>query len=60
MTIPPRIISAINRLNQELDLTEDEVRQGLELARSKLNRFPEDPLTIALFASAPQNLVKLS
>lgn len=50
MTIPPEISALIDRLNQELDQTEQEATEGLNLARAALSRFPNHALLIQFFA----------
>lgn len=50
MAIPAKIIALIDRLNQELDQTEQEATEGLNLARAALSRFPDNTMLIGLFA----------
>lgn len=46
----PEISALIDRLNQELDQTEQEATEGLNLARAALSRFPNHALLIQFFA----------
>lgn len=50
MAIPSEITALIARLNDELDRTEQEARQGLNLARQILSRFPDNASVIQFFA----------
>lgn len=50
MPIPPAINSLIARLNQELNLVEQEAIAGLSLVRAILKRFPDNATLIQLFA----------
>jgi hypothetical protein len=50
MNIPPDITDLIERLNQELEQTEREVNEGINLVRLPLSRFPENPLLVQFFA----------
>lgn len=51
MIIPPEISALIDRLHQELEQTEQEATEGLNLARAALSRFPDNPPLIQFFAS---------
>ncbi|PSB01609.1 restriction endonuclease subunit S [Merismopedia glauca] len=50
MNIPPDITDLIKRLNQELEETEREVSEGINLVRLPLSRFPENTLLVQFFA----------
>lgn len=50
MAIPLEITALIERLNQELDQIEQEATEGLNLARVRLSRLPDNGLLIQLFA----------
>lgn len=51
MAIPTEFLALIDRLNQELDQTEQEATAGLNLARAALSRFADNAVLIQLFAS---------
>jgi hypothetical protein len=51
MPIPSELNALIERLNQELDIIEQEATAGLNLVRVKLERFPNNFLLIQMFAS---------
>jgi hypothetical protein len=50
MNIPPDITDVIERLNQELEQTEREINEGINLVRLPLSRFPENTLLVQFFA----------
>ncbi len=50
MTIPPEITALVDQLNQELNQTEQEAREGLNLVRQAMSRFPNNALLIQFFA----------
>lgn len=50
MPLPSEITTLINQLNQELDQTEQEAREGLNLVRQVMSRFPNNALLIQFFA----------
>lgn len=50
MAIPPDIQALVDRLNQELDETEQEPTQGLNLLRGVMSRFPENVMLVQYFA----------
>ena len=50
MPIPPDTQALINRLNQELDETEQEATEGLNLLRGVISLFPENVILIEYFA----------
>lgn len=50
MQIPPEITSLVTRLNQELNLVEQETIVGLSLVRAILKRFPDNATLIQFFA----------
>ncbi|AFY75969.1 hypothetical protein Ple7327_0522 [Pleurocapsa sp. PCC 7327] len=50
MPIPPELVDLVNRLNQELDETEREATEGLNLLRPLLSRFPSNVRLIQFFA----------
>lgn len=45
MAIPSEIQALIDRLNQELNETEQEATEGLSLTRQNLSRFPDNATT---------------
>ncbi len=47
---PPEINALIKRFNNELDWIEGKATEGLELTRIVLERFPENPTLVRLFA----------
>lgn len=51
MPIPSEISNLINRLNQELNETEQEATNGLNLLQPILSRFPENTTLIQFFAN---------
>lgn len=51
MPIPSEISALIDRLNQELNLVEQEATAALSLVRLRLDRFPTNPVLIQLFAT---------
>ncbi len=56
MAIPPDIQALVARLNQELDETEQETTQGLNLLRGVMSRFPENVMLFQYFAYLYANL----
>ena len=50
MPIPSEMTALIERLNQELDRSEQSAIEGLNLARVRLGRFPDNAILIQLFA----------
>lgn len=50
MVIPPALYTLIDQLHQELNQTEQEAIQGLNLVRELLSRFPVNGLLIQFFA----------
>lgn len=50
MNIPPDITDLIEGLDRELERTEREVNEGINLVRLPLSRFPENTLLIQFFA----------
>lgn len=50
MPIPADIQILINHLNQELDETEQEATEGLNLVRGVISLFPENVILIQYFA----------
>jgi len=50
MPITPEFAELINRLNQELNQTEQQTAKGLNLARDLLSRFPNNAILIQEFA----------
>lgn len=50
MAIAPEIGTLLNRLNQELDETEQEATNGLNLLRPILSQFPENYLLVQFYA----------
>jgi len=50
MSIPSEIAALVDQLNQELEQTEREAREGLKLVRQVMYRFPNNVLLIQLFA----------
>ncbi|MFB2918407.1 hypothetical protein ACE1CB_08120 [Aerosakkonema sp. BLCC-F2] len=57
MAIPPEIAVLIDQLNQELNWTEREATEGLNLTRSLLSRFPNNVVLIQFFASLGNILI---
>ena len=51
MPIPAEIIALVERLNRDLNEIEQEAIQGLNRARAKLSRFPDNTSLIQIFAS---------
>jgi len=51
MAIPSEIQALIDRLNQEMNETEQEATEGLTLTRQNLSRFPDNAILIQFFAS---------
>ena len=49
-TYPTEFLALIDRLNQELDQTEQEATEGLNLARQNLSRFPDNSIIVQFFA----------
>jgi hypothetical protein len=49
MTIPSEILAIIDRLNQELTQIEQEAARGLNLTRTALSQFPENPRLAQFF-----------
>lgn len=56
MPIPSEILALINRLNQELEQTEQDATEGLNLVRQRLSRFP-DNLVLTQFFAALSNIL---
>jgi hypothetical protein len=50
MPIPDQINALIGQLNQELDMVSQEANIGIALARTILDRFPDNAIVIELFA----------
>jgi hypothetical protein len=50
MPIPPEIQELINRLNQELDETEQDVTEGLNILNPIMSQFPNNASLIQFFA----------
>jgi len=50
MPITPEIAALIERLNQELDETEREARESINIVRQFMSRFPNNDLLIQFFA----------
>ena len=57
MSIPPTIANLIQRLNHELNQIEQEVTEGLQIARLRLNAHPNNSYLIQIFASLGNYLV---
>jgi len=51
MAIPSELQALIERLDRELNETEQAAIEGLNIARSKMSRFPDNLILIQLFAS---------
>lgn len=51
MPIPLEILALVDRLNQELEQTEQDATEGLNLARQRLSRFPDNFMLTQFFAS---------
>ncbi len=50
MPISPEIAALVNQLNQELNQTEREAREGLKLVRQVMSRFPNNVILIQFLA----------
>ena len=50
MHIPPKIAALVEQLNQELNQTEREAREGLNRVTQFMSRFPNNALLIQFFA----------
>ena len=50
MPITPKIQALVDRLNQELDRTEQTATQGLNIVRQVLSLFPDNAIMIQYFA----------
>jgi hypothetical protein len=57
MPIPPEIRAAVNRLNEELEETEREATEGLNLVRPILSSFPDNTILTQFFASLNNTLL---
>jgi hypothetical protein len=57
MPIPSEIQTLINRLNQELEETEQDATEGLNLVRSLLSIFPDNAILTRFFASFNNTLL---
>jgi hypothetical protein len=57
MTIPPSMQALINRLNQELDKTEEKAISGLNLVRPIIANFPNNVILTQFFASFSNTLL---
>ena len=57
MPIPPEIPTLIDRLNRELEETEQEARVGLNLVRPFLSSFPDNAILTRFFASLNNTLL---
>ena len=51
MSIPPELTALVEQLNQELNQIEQEITEGLNLVRLRLDRFPNNLILIQIFAS---------
>ncbi|MCL1463182.1 MULTISPECIES: hypothetical protein [Argonema] len=51
MPIPSQILALIDRLNQELEQTERDATEGLNLVRQRLSRFPDNVVLTQFFAA---------
>ena len=56
MTISPEIQILVDRLNQELNQIEQQAREGLDIARRLLDRFPDNVRLIGLTATLANSL----
>lgn len=50
LAMPPEITALIDRLNQELDRTEQDATEGLNLVRQVLSFFPDNAILLQFFA----------
>jgi hypothetical protein len=50
MDIPSEITNLVTQLNQELEITEQDARNGLKLLREIMSRFPSNAVLIEFFA----------
>lgn len=57
MRIPPKIANLIEQLHQEINQTEQAVTEGLQIARLKLNNYPDNSFLIQIYASLSNYLV---
>jgi hypothetical protein len=57
MTIPPELQALINRLNQELDETEEKALSGINLVRPVMAEFSDNVILIQFFASFSNTLL---
>ncbi len=51
MPIPPEITALVEQLNQELNKIEQEIIEGMDLVRPRLDRFPNNLILLQIFAS---------
>jgi hypothetical protein len=57
MPVPPKIANLIEQLHQEINQTEQAVTEGLQIARLKLNNYPDNSFLIQIYASLSNYLV---
>lgn len=57
MTLPPKILETIAKLNQELDLIEHEANRGLEIVRELLPLVPDNLVLIQLLSTLNNSLL---
>lgn len=57
MGIPPKLQDPIDRLNQELDETEQETIEGLNIIRQLLANFPDNVILTQFFATFSNTLL---
>ena len=51
MSIPPELTALVEQLNQELNEIEQQIIEGLDLVRLRIDRFPNNLILIQIFAS---------
>ncbi len=57
MSISPEIKTLIDRLEQELQEIEEDVKEGLNIIQPIISRFPNNVVLIQFFASLSNNLL---
>lgn len=51
MLIPPELTALVEQLNQELNQIEQQITEGLNLVKLRLDRFPNNLILLQIFAS---------
>lgn len=57
MSIPPEIKTLIDRLKQEIQVIEEDVKEGLNIIQPIISSFPNNVVLIQFFASLSNNLL---